>query len=99
MADVDGNWNCTVSSPMGEQEFVLTVASAGGSFSGSASGGIGTKQIDDGVVEGDTLAWSMGISKPMPLMLTCKAVVTGDALEGNVKAGIFGSFPISGTRA
>ena len=99
MAEVDGDWNCTVSSPMGEQEFVLTVASGGGTFSGSASGGIGTKQIEDGVVDGDTLAWSMAISKPMPLMLACRAVVTGDALEGKVKVGIFGSFPITGTRA
>ena len=99
MGSVDGKWNCAVSSPMGDQEFVLTVASAGDSFSGSASGGIGTKQIDDGTVDGDTLGWSMSISKPLPLTLTCKATVTGDALEGTVKAGIFGSFPITGTRA
>ena len=99
MADVDGKWNCAVSSPMGEQEFVLTVTSNGDSCAGSASGSIGTKQIDDGEVDGDTLAWSMAISKPMPLTLTCKATVTGDALEGSVKAGIFGKFPITGTRA
>ena len=33
MADVDGKWNCTVMSPMGEQDFVLTVNSNGDSFS------------------------------------------------------------------
>lgn len=98
MADVDGKWNCTVESPMGEQEFVLTVVAAGDSFSGSAEGGIGRKEIEDGTVDGDTLGWTMQISKPMPVTLTCKAVVEGDTLSGKVKAGIFGSFPITGSR-
>lgn len=99
MADVDGKWNCTVDSPMGEQEFVLTVNSQGDSFSGSAEGGIGSKDIPEGLVDGNALSWTMNISKPMPVTLTCKATVNGDSLEGKVKAGIFGSFPIKGTRA
>ena len=99
MADVDGTWNCIVESPMGEQEFVLTVASSGDSFTGAASGGIGSKAIADGTVDGDTLAWSMAVPKPMPITLACRATVSGDTLEGTVKAGIFGSFPIRGTRA
>jgi len=98
MADVDGKWNCIVESPMGEQEFVLTVNSNGDSFRGSAEGNIGSKDIPEGVVDGNDLAWSMQISKPMPVILTCKATVSGDSLEGKVKAGIFGSFPIRGTR-
>jgi hypothetical protein len=99
MAEVDGKWNCTVESPMGAQEFVLTVVSAGDSFSGSAEGEIGRKDIADGSVDDDTLSWSMHVAKPMPVTLTCKATVTGDTLEGKVKAGIFGSFPITGNRA
>ncbi len=98
MADVDGKWNCTVASPMGEQDFVLTVTRDGDSFTGSAEGGIGSKEIPEGSVDGDTLKWTMHVSKPMPVMLTCKATVTGDTLEGSVKAGIFGSFPITGVR-
>ena len=99
MADVDGKWNCTVDSPMGEQEFVLTVESDGDRFSGSAVGNIGSRDIPDGIVDGNDLSWTMQISKPMPVTLSCKATVSGDSLEGKVKAGIFGSFPISGTRA
>jgi len=99
MAEVDGKWNCTVDSPMGEQEFVLTVNSSGDSFIGSAEGNIGSRDIPEGVVDGDDLAWTMQISKPMPVTLTCRATVSGDTLEGKVKAGIFGSFPIRGTRA
>jgi len=99
MADVDGKWNCTVDSPMGEQEFVLTVESNGDRFSGSAVGNIGSRDIPDGIVDGNDLSWTMQISKPMPVTLTCKATVSGDSLEGKVKAGIFGSFPITGSRA
>lgn len=99
MADVDGKWNCTVDSPMGEQDFVLTVNSSGGSFSGSAEGNIGSRDIPEGVVDGNDLAWTMQVSKPMPVTLTCRATVSGDTLDGKVKAGIFGSFPIRGTRA
>ena len=99
MASVDGKWECSVSSPMGDQDFVLTVESNGDRFSGSASGNIGEKDIPDGMVDGDTLAWTMHVSKPMPITLTCRATVTGDVLEGSVKAGIFGSFPVTGRRA
>ncbi len=98
MADVDGKWNCNVMSPMGEQDFVLTVVRSGDRFSGAAEGGIGGKEIPDGSVDGDTLSWTMHISKPMPLTLACKATISGDTLAGTVKAGFFGSFPITGVR-
>lgn len=97
MADLDGNWNCSVASPMGEQDFVLTVQTMGGSFTGRAEGGLGAMDIE-GDVEGDTLLWPMRVSKPMPVTLNCKAKIDGDSLSGKVSAGIFGSFPITGTR-
>jgi hypothetical protein len=84
---------------MGDQDFVLTIARNGDRFSGSAEGSIGGKEIPEGSVDGDTLSWTMHVSKPMSLTLACKATVAGDTLEGMVKAGIFGSFPIKGTRA
>lgn len=99
VAAVDGAWACTVDSPMGAQQFTLTVASAGDRFTGRAEGGLGAMEIEDGSVQGDTLAWPMRVTKPMPVTLNCKATVDGDRLEGSVSAGIFGSFPISGTRA
>jgi hypothetical protein len=98
MANVDGKWNCTVDSPMGPQDFVLTVQSDGDGFTGSADGAIGGKDIPDGMVDGDTLAWTMHVSKPLPVTLACRATVAGDTLEGSVKAGFLGSFPIRGMR-
>jgi len=97
MSDVDGRWDCTVAAPMGEQNFVLTVTSSGASFTGRAEGGIGAMDVA-GEVSGDTIAWPMRVPKPMPITLNCEATITGDSLEGKVSAGIFGSFPITGTR-
>ena len=55
MANVDGSWNTVTKSPMGDQQAVLTVQSAGDSFTGNFSGGLGTTDIKDGTVNGDTL--------------------------------------------
>lgn len=99
MANVDGSWKTVTKSPMGDQEATLTVASNGDSFTGTYSGALGTTEIKDGRVNGDTLSWKVDIVVPMPMTLDCEATVTGDAIAGTVGAGVFGSFPMSGNRA
>ena len=54
MAAVDGDWDVTIKSPMGDQKAVLTVNSDGSSFSGQMSGGLGAMDIASGTVDGDT---------------------------------------------
>ena len=98
MAAVDGQWDVTIKSPMGDQKAVLTVNSDGSSFSGQMSGGLGAMDIASGTVDGDTLSWGMDITVPMPMHLDATATVSGDAMTGEVKAGAFGSMGLSGTR-
>ena len=98
MANVDGTWNCTVKSPLGDQSMTLTIASEGGNFSGQAGGAMGSMAIE-GAVAGDKLSWKQSITVPMPMTLDCEATVSGDTLTGNVGAGGFGSFALTGTRA
>ncbi|WP_294260610.1 hypothetical protein [uncultured Sphingomonas sp.] len=98
MANVDGKWNVTVKSPLGDQQATLDVQSAGDNFSGTFSGGMGTSQVN-GALSGDTMTWKMDITVPMPMTLDCEAQVSGDNLDGKVTAGAFGSFPLTGTRA
>ena len=98
MAAVDGDWDVTIKSPMGDQKAVLTVKRDGGSFSGQMSGGLGSMDIANGTVDGDTLSWGMDITVPMPMHLNATATVSGDAMTGEVKAGAFGSMGLSGTR-
>jgi hypothetical protein len=98
MADVDGSWDCTVKSPLGDQKMTLAITTSGSTFTGTASGGMGSADVS-GTVEGNTIAWKQSITVPMPMTLDCHATAEGDTLTGSVGAGAFGSFPLSGTRA
>lgn len=98
MAIVDGSWDTIVKTPLGDQKAVLTVRTDGVGWSGSQSGAMGSTDIADGIVDGDTISWKMSITVPMPMSLDCTATVDGDSLSGTVGAGAFGSFPMIGTR-
>ena len=98
MANVDGSYDVTIKSPMGDQSGVLTVQSDGDSFTGQMAGGLGTMEINDGKVDGDSLSWTMDMTVPMPMKLEASASVDGDAITGEVKAGAFGSMALSGVR-
>ncbi len=96
---VSGTYNVTVKTPMGDQSGTFTVVADGDRFTGSLVGGLGSMDIHDGTVSGDTLKWQMDMKVPMPMSLDCEATVAGDAISGTVKAGVFGSMALSGTRA
>ena len=98
MADVDGEWDCVTRTPLGDQRAVLAVRSAGDVFTGTMSSPLGSLDVFDGKVSGDTLSWKMNMKAPFPMTLDCKATVSGDRLEGDVTAGMFGASPLSGTR-
>ncbi|HET9628624.1 MAG TPA: hypothetical protein VFP14_03985 [Novosphingobium sp.] len=95
---VAGTYEVTVKTPMGDQKGQLTVVPEGDGWSGKLSGALGEVPISGGRVNGDTIAWQMGISVPMPLSLDCEATISGDSLSGTVKAGAFGSMAIAGVR-
>lgn len=99
MANVDGAWNCTVSSPMGPQVSVLTIKSDGDTFIGTNSGPLGSIDVTDGKIDGDTVTFRMSLKVPMPMDLDGKATIDGDMLTGTVTAGAFGAWPLVGTRA
>lgn len=96
---VAGTWNTTVKSPMGDQTGTLTVNVDGDTFTGQMAGGMGTMDVVDGKVHGNTITWKMNMVVPMPMTLDCEATVDGDSITGAVNAGAFGAMPLSGTRA
>lgn len=98
MANPDGSWNITVKSPLGDQKLTMTIATSGTGFSGQAGGSMGSMPIA-GTVAGDVLKWKLSITVPMPMTLDCEATVSGDTMKGDVGAGGFGSFALTGTRA
>lgn len=98
---LDGVYQCTIDTPVGAQSFRLSVEASGANFKGTASGTVdreGKALSFDGQVDGDTISWTMPVPKPMPITLTCRATIAGDRLEGTVKAGLFGTYPIQGER-
>jgi hypothetical protein len=94
----DGAWKTKVNSPMGVQEGELSITTSGDSFTGTMKGREGEQPIS-GKVDGGTLTWSAKITQPFPLTLDFTVTVDGDAMTGSVKAGAFGSSPLTGVRA
>ncbi|MEP6869116.1 MAG: hypothetical protein ABJA20_11430 [Novosphingobium sp.] len=96
---VAGTYNCTVQSPMGAQTGAFVIAVEGDTFTGSLSSPMGSMEVANGKVSGNTIQWTMGMTMPMPMTLEGTATIDGDALTGSIKAGAFGSMAITGTRA
>ncbi len=97
MAGVDGTYEVTVKSPLGDQKSTLTVKSDGNTFTGTNSGAMGSADVS-GEVNGNTLTWKQSMTVPMPMTLDMTATVEGDSITGTVGAGAFGSFPMNGVR-
>ncbi|MDF8335044.1 hypothetical protein [Novosphingobium cyanobacteriorum] len=95
---VAGQYTCVTKTPMGDQASTLTVVAEGDRFTGSNAGAMGSMDITDGAVSGNTLSWTSMMTSPMPITLECTATVEGDSISGTVKAGMFGSFPMTGSR-
>jgi hypothetical protein len=98
MSQVDGEWDCVTKSPLGEQKSVFTIKTDGNTFTGQQAGQMGSLDVIDGKVDGNKLTWKMDMKVPMPMTLDCSATIEGDTLTGQVGAGAFGSFPLTGTR-
>ena len=96
---VDGKWQLVVDSPMGKQNVVVDLAHEGERLVGTVTNlGNGlTSEVLDGAVQGDKVTWKMKMSK-FNITLSFNTTVADDSMSGKVKAGMFGSFNVSGTR-
>ncbi|MEO1136615.1 MAG: hypothetical protein AAFW68_08405 [Pseudomonadota bacterium] len=96
---IDGKWNITIKTPMGDQNGVLTLKQDGDALTGEMSGSSGNAPIENGKVEGEKLSWSTKVTSPMPITLEFEGLTEGDKISGNVKLGAFGTSTFSGTAA
>ena len=96
---VGGNWNLTMTTPMGERQATLTLKNSGGALTGTQSADGNSTEIFDGTANGDDLAWKVSITNPMPLTLEFTGKVSGDSLSGEMGIGPMGSFTLTGTKA
>src|SRR6202162_5455467 len=96
---VDGNWNITMNTPMGDRNATLSLKKAAGVLTGTQGADGNSTDIFDGTANGDDVAWKVSITNPMPLTLEFTGKVSGDSISGGMGIGPMGSFPFNGTRA
>jgi len=94
-----GTWNIVMKTPMGDREAAMTLSEDGGSLSGTMEADGNTIDVQDGKVADGRGTWKADLTQPMPITLEFDVGVDGDALDGTVKLGMFGSSSVSGTRA
>lgn len=98
MSDINGVWETTVNSPMGQQKATLTLDVDGDALTGTMAGAQGSMAIEDGKVDGNSATWTANMTSPMPMKLEFSASAEGDEISGNVKLGAFGNASFKGTR-
>jgi hypothetical protein len=96
---VDGNWNITMSTPLGERQATLALNVSGATLNGTQSAEGDSAEIFDGTVSGGDVAWKVSITNPMPLTLEFAGKVDGDTIVGEMTINPMGSFPFTGVRA
>jgi hypothetical protein len=95
---VQGKWNITIKTPMGDKSGVLELNVSGKTLTGSLSDAEHHVAISDGRVEGNRLSWKAKITKPMRLSFKFTAIVEQDRISGDARH-FLGAATFSGTRA
>ena len=70
---VAGTYSCVTNTPMGDQASTFTVNVDGATFTGTNAGQMGSMEVENGKVDGNTLTWQMKMTVPMPMTLDCTA--------------------------
>jgi hypothetical protein len=95
---VQGKWNITIKTPVGDRSGVLELNTEGSKLTGSLSDAEHFAAISDGTVDGNRLSWSAKLTKPMHLNLKFTATVDADRISGAAKH-LLGNATFTGTRA
>ncbi|HEY2807442.1 MAG TPA: hypothetical protein VGI91_01490 [Steroidobacteraceae bacterium] len=101
MAGFAGKWDMVTKSPMGAQSSTLELKESAGALTGATTSSmLGTLQLQNGKVSGNSATWTIKMTVPMPLVVDAEVTLdSDDTFVGTVKAGAFGSWPVSGRRA
>jgi uncharacterized protein YbjT (DUF2867 family) len=99
--EIDGTWDCTVSTPGGKEPHVLVMRTTpDGGLTGTMTNTKNGIQmpLQNGTHRGNRLNWAMQLQKPLKLHLKVEVTVSGQQLAGYAKAGLIGKAAIQGTR-
>ncbi len=93
-----GKWNTTISTPIGDLSVLLDLSSEAGRIAGTAKHGDDIVTLDNAILEGNQLKWSMKVKKPMRLTLKFAVSVDGNNMYGEAKAGMLPASKLIGHR-
>jgi len=97
--NVEGDWSVTFKGPMGPVGSKLHLETVDGALQGKQNAqGQTIDCVDITLADSGDISWSATLLKPMKLKLQFTGKVEGDSMEGQVKAGMMGTFPFTGAR-
>lgn len=95
---VDGTWNLTMQTPMGNREVKLVLTAEGPALAGEFQAPQGASPVT-GTADGEKLNFATDFTGAMgPMELKFEGTHEGDEISGTVQFGAFGSGPFTATR-
>jgi hypothetical protein len=88
---VDGTWNITLKTMIGERKATVVLKTEGASLVAKE------RLLYDGAVDGDEVSWKTDVTSPVSLTLAFKGKVSGDTIAGMATTAL-GKWPFSGVR-
>jgi hypothetical protein len=96
---IDGTYNLTMQTPMGNREVKLVLNASGSDLSGEFQSPQGASAVT-GSADGAKVNFSTNFTGAMgPMELKFDGTHEGDGISGTVQFGAFGSGPFTATRA
>ncbi|MFB5678160.1 DJ-1/PfpI family protein [Paenibacillus terreus] len=96
--DFNGDWDTTITTPVGKMEVKLSISTSDGLIRGTAAQGDEIVELINPVLQDNMLVWSLRITKPMRLNLKFEVTASGDDMTGIAKAGILPASKLTGKR-
>ena len=98
--DISGKWDVTVDVPGDEQSVQLIFTKKADEYSGILIDDEGEETtLEDISIEGNSLTFSFKVeNEGMELNMDVSAEIDGETLQGNVRVGEFGTFPLEGSK-
>ncbi len=91
-----GTWNVSIATPMGAQSISLEFPDEN---SGIARRGADSVPLQDVTVAGDSATFTVALTQPVRVTGQCSIEISGDTMTGSARAGFFGTFALTGSRA
>ncbi|MCJ7841623.1 DJ-1/PfpI family protein [Lederbergia sp. NSJ-179] len=93
-----GKWDTAISTPIGKLSALINLSIKNGQIVGTALQGEEVVPLDNPILEGNQLKWSMKVTKPMRLTLKFIVSIDGNQMYGEARAGMLPSSKLIGHR-